>query len=149
MPVIKNSRHEKFALAAFKGKSGKDAAIEAGYLYNNNDDRAIRVTASRLLTNPNIQARIKELHEEAAELAKSDAVMDVEERQERLTEIGREAIEGKYGPLRQPNISAIRELNLMGGDYAPSKVEVDPGEKLTPILQELLLRLRGYGKPEE
>jgi len=31
VPILKNNRHEKFALALFKGMSQKDAAIEAGY----------------------------------------------------------------------------------------------------------------------
>lgn len=43
-------------------------------------------------------------------------------------------------------IQAIDLLNKMGGDYPPSQVEVEPGEKMTEALAGLLLRLRGYEK---
>lgn len=107
MAALKNYRHEKFALALFKGMSQKDAAIGAGY----KPSRA-RQTASRLATNGNIVARILELHQKA----ESDAIMSVRERKERLSEIAR-----KGNPNLADPISAIRELNKMEGSYAPER----------------------------
>ena len=46
-------------------------------------------------------------------------------------------------------ITAIDLLNKMGGDYPPSKVEVDPGKTLGPMLTNLLSKLRGYGNKDE
>lgn len=45
-------------------------------------------------------------------------------------------------------IQAIDLLNKMGGDYPPSKVELEPGKELGAALSGLLERLRGYEKKE-
>lgn len=180
MAILKNHRHEKFALALFKGMSQKDAAIEAGY----KESRAYE-TSSRLVRDGKILARILEL----AKKAESDAIMSVRERKEKLTEIGRGNIpdfiteEGikvnkdspNVGAVSEitsltrvfrkngkpvvitrlklhPPITAIAELNKMGGDYPPPnvlKLEVEPGEKWEPLLANLLAKLRGYGNKDE
>lgn len=144
MPPLKNNRHEKFALALFKGMSQKDAAIEAGY----KPSRARR-TASELVTKRDILARIGELHEMAA----SDAVMSVREREERLSTFGREDIRSEKGTLlRHGSISAIAELTKMKGEYPPSKVEIagqgggpiqieDARAKLLSVLEAVAKRL--------
>jgi len=74
------------------------------------------------------------------------AILDVQGRKERLSYLAEEDNEGKFGYQRQPNISAIAELNKMEGEYPPAKVEleVETGQALT----ELLGTLRGYKKPE-
>lgn len=150
MAVLKNKRHEKFALALFQGKTQQDAAIEAGY----KPSRA-RFTASRLVTNGNILARILELGQKA----ESDAIMSVRERKEKLSEIGRGNIpdfiteEGIKVNKDSPHVGAVSEitsvtrvfrkngepvvitklklhppvtaidlLNKMGGDYPPPNV---------------------------
>lgn len=59
MPVLDNSRHEKFAQGLAQGKSAADAYTAAGY----NGDRT---AASRLSTNVNVQSRVSELKERAA-----------------------------------------------------------------------------------
>lgn len=82
MAILKNNRHEKFALAIFKGMSQKDAAIEAGYV---NKGSAIDVHASRLIRNAKIFDRIQELHKQVG----CEGIMSVRERKERLSEIAR------------------------------------------------------------
>ena len=243
MPPLRNTRHEIFSQAVFKGRNQTEAAIEAGYTKS----RA-RKTGSDLGTNRVIIERIAELHEATASLA----VMDVRERKQRLSQIARgditdyqtsdgihidkdsrntgaiEGLEIKTGTSRDSQagnitikrpvvpeamrntiferdgnkcvlcsstdnlqldhtvslskgghtiasnlqtlcekcnkvkgagkksqqyittklklhnpITAIDLLNKMGGDYPPSKVEVEPGEKLGEALTELLSRLRG------
>jgi hypothetical protein len=59
MPVLSNSRHERFAQSLVTGKSATEAYKEAGY-------KGDRTAASRLSTKFNIQARVKELQTEAA-----------------------------------------------------------------------------------
>ncbi|MCK4722321.1 MAG: terminase small subunit [Dehalococcoidia bacterium] len=145
MQPLKNSRHEKFALNIFKGMPRKKAAEEAGYSPRTSD-----LTAYRLIRNDRIFDRIQEMHKEAA----SDAIMTVRQRKERLSKIAKEDIEGKFGTLRQPNISAIAELNKMEGEYPPSKLELtgkgggpievehDAKGKLIQILNRLAGRLK-------
>ena len=172
MPILKNKRHEKFALGLFKGMSMHDAAIEAGYSPNYIDQ-----AASRLYRNVKIFERIQELHKMAA----SDAVMTVREIEERLTEIGRARLvdfvdEGGKITLKVANNAALQEfvitdwkggkeeraasrttkvklhnpmtamdlLNKMRGDYPPANVlQLEAGDKLGEALAELLGRLRG------
>lgn len=66
MSVLRNSRHEAFAQAVAKGKSAAEAYSEAGYKLH-------RPSASRLLTNANVAARVSELKERAAEQAEVTA----------------------------------------------------------------------------
>ncbi len=60
MPVLKNPKHEAFAQARVKGLCADAAYKEAGY-------RANRANAARLNSNDDIQKRIAELSERAAE----------------------------------------------------------------------------------
>lgn len=170
--ILRNKRHEKFALNIYKGMSMHDAAIEAGY-----SPKYIDQAASRLYRYVKIQERILELFKMAA----SDAVMTVREIEERLTEIGRARLvdfvdeDGKI-TLKAGNNGALQEfvvtdwkggkeeraasrttkvklhnpmtamdmLNKMRGDYPPANVlQLEPGDKLGEALAELLSRLRG------
>lgn len=58
MPVLKNVRHEKFAQALAKGKSATEAYAEAGY-------KPHQPSASRLLSNAMVAARVEELQARA------------------------------------------------------------------------------------
>src|SRR6478672_7870524 len=60
MPILSNSRHERFAQSLATGKSATEAYKDAGY-------KGDRTAASRLATNVNIQARVLELQTKAAE----------------------------------------------------------------------------------
>ncbi len=66
MPVLSNPRHESFAQALAKGKSAAEAYKAAGY-------KGDRTAASRLSTNVNVQRRVTELKEKAAEKAEVTA----------------------------------------------------------------------------
>lgn len=79
MPILKNKRHEKFALNLLQGMSQTDAARKAGYT-----SKWVRTVASRLSTNINVLRRVVEL----GQMAESDGVMTVRQRKERLSEIG-------------------------------------------------------------
>ena len=130
-----NQRQELFCQYIFTGMTATDAAIKAGY-----DPKWAGTNADKQLKNTKIAERIALLN---AKIERS-AIATVQERQERLTEFLRENnITDKGNLSRQSNITAVVELNKMGGDYPPSKIELEPGEKMTEALAELLGRLRG------
>lgn len=182
---LHNDRHEKFALALFQGKRKQDAAIEAGY----KPSRA-RFTGYRLATYGHIRARLNEMHE----LARSEAVMPVLERKERLSEIGRarlsdfievkpdgsiskvnikgahsaalqeitvtEFVGGPEGRAKDRStkvrlhdpVKSMAELSKLDGAYPAAnvlKLEVEPGEQMGKVLENLLRGLRGYTQPDE
>jgi hypothetical protein len=60
MPVLRNSRHERFARALYKGLPAHGAYTEAGYAAN-------RGNAVRLKTNESVQSRLAELQGMAAQ----------------------------------------------------------------------------------
>lgn len=62
MPALKNAKHELFAQGVAKGMSATEAYERAGY-------KPHRPSASRLLTNANVETRIGELKAKAAERA--------------------------------------------------------------------------------
>lgn len=127
MPVLKNSRHEKYAFALFQGMSQQEAAIKAGYTSKYNE-----CIASRLVKNSQVMKRVEELHIQS----ETPGCMTVERRKVRLTEIAEEDNDSKYGYQRMPNISAIAELNKMTpGVYEPIKVDLSEG--LAKLLNEL------------
>lgn len=110
MPVLKNSRHEKFAQLLANGKSATDAYAEAGY-------EGDRTAASRLSSNVNISQRVDEIKNKVAEKAEWSAA-------ERLS-----ALKTIYDTAASSDprvaISAIAEANKMQGSYAPSKVDAN------------------------
>jgi phage terminase small subunit len=54
MPVLKNSRHERFVQLLPEGKTAVDAHEKAGYKRNDGN-------ASTLARHPEVQARLKEI----------------------------------------------------------------------------------------
>ena len=60
MPVLTNSKHERFARGLVEGKTGDQAYADAGYTPN-------RCNAARLKTKDNILLRVKELQEKHVE----------------------------------------------------------------------------------
>jgi phage terminase small subunit len=77
MPVLENARHERFAQELAKGKTQEQAYIDAGYSEN-----GARVSASQLLTNPNVAKRLTELQERAAIRVEWDVVDAIRELEE-------------------------------------------------------------------
>lgn len=59
MEPLKNARHEQFCREYLIDLNGAQAATRAGY-----SEKSARITSSKLLTNPNIQARISWLMEQ-------------------------------------------------------------------------------------
>lgn len=73
MPVLKNARHERFCQLVVSGKTADAAYKEAGF----SSDRG---NAARLTANDSVKARIAELNNEAAKLAKyekADMIRDL------------------------------------------------------------------------
>ena len=62
MPILKNSRHERFAQEIAKGKSADEAYALSG-------NKPHRGNASRLRTKESVRRRIKELQAQGAEKA--------------------------------------------------------------------------------
>lgn len=77
MTIIDNPKHAKFAQGLAQGKTQENAYIDAGYSEN-----GARASASRLLTNANISARVRELQAEAEAKTGHSLVKMIEELQE-------------------------------------------------------------------
>ena len=109
--ILKNSRHEKFAQARFKGRNQTEAAIEAGY----KESRA-RFTGRDLATYSHIIERIKELHK----ATETSAIASVIERKEVLTEI----IRGRFSHFidTEGNIVELTEENLKSAALQEVKI---------------------------
>lgn len=82
MPVLPNARHERFAQELAKGKTQEAAYIAAGY-----SGAGAHVSASKLLKNAKIAARVAELKERAA----ARAEITTQELAERLLKIATKA----------------------------------------------------------
>lgn len=124
MTILAKARWELFCQGILAGKSATQAYKDAGFA-----GKGARSSAARLLANADVQARIRELQQQAA----SATIMSVSERMERLSEIAREDVIGKFGLIRQGNVQAIAELNKMCGDYAPTKTDLtSKGESIKP-----------------
>jgi len=87
MGVLKNQRHEAFAQGLAKGLTADQAYQEAGY-------KPQRQNASRLMTNDDIQARVAELIEAAANRAEIDIARTLKE----LVRIGTSDIRNALTP---------------------------------------------------
>jgi phage terminase small subunit len=75
MPILRNTRHERFAQLLAQGKSAAEAYREAGYKENEN----ARFSASRLLTNANVQQRKMEIQQTVLDgaLAQKDDILRI------------------------------------------------------------------------
>ena len=110
------TKQEKFCINYFQSGNLTDAAIKAGY-----SKHTAVVIGSQNLTKAKIIERITALRERAA----SSKIMNVIERKEVLTLIGR------FGG--KTSIAAIAELNKMDGSYAPVKQDItSKGNELKP-----------------
>lgn len=80
-------KQEKFCLEYAKSGNARQAYKSAGYKCKN--DNTVDANASRLLSDDKVKARLAEL----AEDAKNNAIADIQEMQEKLTEIIRQKLE--------------------------------------------------------
>ena len=114
MAPLKNTRWETFCLAILAGKSQTDAYLAAGY----KAAASARQNASELMTKPDIQARIAELKEAAAQ----GAVMAANEVLVEMTKIGRLSIDHPGLPTKR---AALVDLGKHHGLFEDKlKVEV-------------------------
>ncbi len=132
MPVLKNSRHERFAQALAQGKTADEAYSLAGY-------KPDRGHASRLAANGNIKSRIDEILNRVAEKAEWSAA----DRLAALKRISDSAID------KDPRVavSAIAEANKMQGTLAASKHELS-GKNGGPIQTFDVSKLKGMDDKE-
>lgn len=84
MPALKNARHEAFARGIVEGRSARQAYISAGYSENGADQ-----SASRLLSNAEVSARVAELKDQVAAAVVKTAAMSEQEALEALSTLGR------------------------------------------------------------
>lgn len=124
---------EKFCLEYAKLGNARQAYINAGY--NCEKENTIDASASRLLRNVKVQAKLAELAEET----KNNAIADIQEMQEVLTRIIRQeateevivldSVHGTFNktsktPAVKEVISAIEKLGKMQGAFK-DKVELE------------------------
>lgn len=151
MSILKNNRHELFALALVKGMSQTEAAIEAGY----KKSRARR-TGSILVTYSDIIERRKELNE-ATELS---TIASVVERKEVLTEIIRgrfthfidtngNIIELTEENLKSAALQEVRIIQFTGGKDGRAKERSTTIKLHSPIQAIDLLNKMGGDYPPE
>lgn len=130
---LKNARHEKFAQELAKGKSQEDAYRDAGYIGD-------RTHASRLATNDNVQARLAELKERAAERT----VVTVESLTQRLLKIAEKGEGAKDAPLLSVARASIMDAAKLNGLVVDrSKVGLDlsdASDEELAVLERFLAR---------
>lgn len=117
MPVLKNSRHERFCQAIVSGMAAAPAYVAAGY----KEDRS---HAAKLATKSHIVARIEELNTKVAEavgFTKAEglkfladvirtAVGNVDETSPLCQEVTRDELGGAQGQLKRGNADRGNEL---------------------------------------
>lgn len=98
-----NPKQEKFCIEYAKTGNAKQSVIAAGY--NTTSPGSAEVTGHRLLRNANVKQRLMELAEEV----KNEAIADVKEMQERLTQIIRQQMDEEV---------IVTETDFEGGSTA-------------------------------
>lgn len=115
MPPLDNAKHEAFARAIVEGKNNREAYRAAGYKGN---DAAVDASASRLLSDAKVSARVKELQETAADAS----VMAAREVLQELTKLARANMADymRVGPDGDP----VLDFGALNRDQAAALVEV-------------------------
>lgn len=132
MPILQNSRHEKFAQLVASGKSGQSAYVEAGYAV-----QGAAQSSYTLLRKPDVADRIDELKqrtEAKADITRGEIIQI-------LAAYARNDYDVGATYTHDVRLKAIAQLTKMTGWDAPDKVELGASNELT----ELLARLRGSG----
>ena len=104
LPVLKNAKHERFAQGLAKGDTADKAYVDAGY-------KPSRSAASRLSTNVNIQARVAELLNKAAERT----VVTVASITDRLLNIATKAETSTDAPMLSVARAALMDAAKLNG----------------------------------
>ena len=122
------TKQEHFCINYLLNNNATEAAIKAGYSKN-----TAVVIASQNLTKLNVKNRLQELRDKT----ESSKVMNIRERKEVLTLIGR------FGG--KSSIGAIAELNKMDGAYAPIKSEIKADIEVNLDAKARLISLISHG----
>lgn len=134
--MLDNPRWERFCQLYARDGNASAAYRAAGY--NPRTDGAAWASASQLLRNPKVQARIEELVTEARARAEKEAIADIMEIRQRVTEVlrGRCPLDTKAADV----IRAGEFLAKVGGMVPPDppvRLELSLSDK-GRRLQELL-----------
>ena len=104
-------KQEKFCLGYAKSGNARQAYKSAGY--NCKNEASLDASASKLLSNPKVKARLVEL----AEDAKNNSIADIQEMQEKLTEIIRQHLEEEVivvdpgsGAFKMKKTASIKDI---------------------------------------
>jgi len=120
-----DARKRAFAEHVAAGKNGTEAARLAGF---KGTPASLKVTASRLLTNANVQALVQE----AVTKASTKRVLTAAERRELLSDWATQASEP--ADLRD-RIAALKELNAMDGLHVKKLEHSGPnGQPINTVL---------------
>lgn len=122
MPILTNSRHERFAQELAKGKSACDAFVAAGFSAN-------RGNAARLNANESIVKRVEEINARAA----ADVGLSKQWVIERLIENTNRAMQaveirdkdGATGEYKYEGSVANKALELLGKEIGMFKEKMD------------------------
>lgn len=121
MPALENSRQERYAQNLLQGMSQRDAYRDAFPSSQKWKDTTVDAKASALASQPEIQDRLQELKDAAA----NDAIIN---RQERMIILSNIATDVEMHPKQR--MQAIDILNKMDGDYV-KRVEATVSGDLT------------------
>ena len=127
MPALENSRQERYAQNLIQGMSQRDAYRDAFPSAAKWKDATVDVRASELASQPEIQDRLQELKDAAA----NDAIIN---RQERMIILSDIATDVEMHPKQR--MQAIDILNKMDGDYV-KRVEATVSGDLTAAAAEV------------
>lgn len=114
------AKQEKFVNCIIEGMSQADA-YRSAYNTSRMTDKTIHESASKLMADPKISARVAELREKMA----SKSIMTAQQRMEWLTELINNELAGTTDRLR-----AIDIMNKMQGEYV-QKVEANVQQEVT------------------
>lgn len=113
------AKQEKFARCIVEGMTQADA-YRSAYNCKKTTDKTVQESASRLMADPKISARVQELRDKVA----ISTIMTAQERMEWLTELIRSNREKTRDKLTAADI-----MNKMQGEYV-QKVEADVKSKV-------------------
>lgn len=114
------AKQEKFVNCIIEGMSQADA-YRSAYNTSRMTDKTVHESASKLMADPKIYARVAELREQLS----SKSIMTAQQRMEWLTELINNELAGTTDRLR-----AIDIMNKMQGEYV-QKVEANVQQEVT------------------
>ncbi len=136
MPALKNAHWERFAQAVSEGMHQTDAYIWAGYKTN---PKAAKVSATRLIAQPVVAQRVKELLERRQKIEEAATAKAVEKLAISKEKVLRELMKIGFSDLRRAvkwRSSLIEEKdNPDGGDVLVTKTIVTNTVELVPSEQ--------------